>query len=79
MTLINAYMTNSLQFDNRRWAVYDYKSHKKLTHDFGALRGPQEMDDFVVVSLKINYTKRGEEYFKAIAAPHDQAPIEAYY
>lgn len=76
MNLIESFM--SMPFDNLRWAVYDYRSRKKLTHDYGALKGIQDMDNFVVVTMRTACTSAGEKYCKVIVAPHDQAPIDAY-
>lgn len=77
MNLYESFM--KMPLDNLRWAVYDYRSRKKLTHNYGAIRGRQDMDDFVVVTMRIACTKQGEKYCKVIVAPHDQAPIKAYF
>lgn len=46
------------------WRVYDHRTGRKLSHDYGVEKGDQPYDDYTVILKTVKVTKAGDRYLR---------------
>lgn len=57
------------------WRVYDHRTGRKLSNDYGAEIGDLPYDDHIVISKTVKETKSGERYLRVTVRKKEIFPI----